>query len=329
MQLLHFLQKKMSMSHIYQPVMIKTLLENGGTASKNEIAKHILSYDQSQVEYYQDVTSKMVGKVLTKNGIVKKVGSDRYALVDFEGLKSEDLEMLIAECDHQIQAYVAKRGMKIWEHRRRNRKAVPGSIRYNVLKRAKGRCELCGVAAMERALEVDHIVPKNLGGADAIENYQALCYKCNANKRDSDNTDFRGLDDYYSYSEANCTFCRVKPNTWIISNNLSYAIRDKYPVTDGHTLVIPKRHFASFFDITQAELNAIYALASVVREELHRKYPNISGFNLGFNDGQASGQTISHCHFHIIPRRKDDVENPVGGIRNVIPGKGDYLNSSD
>ena len=94
---------------------------------------------------------------------------------------------------------VEKRGDDIWQHRSKSRNPISGSIKYEVLKRAHFRCELCGCMDSENALEVDHIVPKNLGGEDSINNYQALCYSCNAMKRDHDSTDFRNLDTLYSH----------------------------------------------------------------------------------------------------------------------------------
>lgn len=313
----------MSMSHIYQPVMIKTLLLNEGVATKNEISKSILTYDVSQQEYYEKITNNMVGRVLVNNSVVTK-DKKEYSLKGYAGLDAKSIEELIRLCDQKIEDYIEKRGKKIWEHRRKNRKAVPGSIRYNVLKRAKGRCELCGISMEEKALEVDHILPKNLGGEDSIDNYQALCYTCNANKRDTDDTDFRNLNALYSHREDDCIFCSISKENILEENDLVYIIEDKYPVTKGHSLIIPKRHCATYFDLSQAEINNINRLAHLTKERLIAKDSAITGFNIGFNVGTDAGQTIHHCHMHIIPRRKGDVDNPIGGIRNTIAGKGDY-----
>ena len=303
--------------------MIKTLLLNDGVADKTEIAKAILSFDQSQVEYYEKTTNNMVGKVLRNNGIVQK-DKNIYSLIGFSRIEN-DVQDLIALCDQKIQDYIDKRGMKIWEHRRRNRKAVPGSIRYQVLKRAKGRCELCGISMEEKALEVDHIVPKNLGGEDSIDNYQALCFTCNANKRDTDDTDFRNINAMYSHRNDTCIFCSIGESRIIEQSSLALAFRDKYPVTPLHTLVIPKRHCNNYFDLSQAEINGMNRLAHIIKENAMKEDKSITGFNIGFNVGEDSGQTVDHCHMHIIPRRKGDIQNPTGGIRNIIPGKGDYL----
>lgn len=323
LNLKEYIESKMRMSHIYQPVMIKTLLMNKGRADKTKIARSLFSYDASQIEYYEKVTNNMVGRVLRKNGVVQKE-KDVYRLNNFDSLASEEVIELIQLCEQKIQDYIDKRGDAIWAHRRKNRKAVSGSVRYEVLKRAKGRCELCGVSKEEKALEVDHILPKNLGGEDSIDNYQSLCYTCNANKRDTDDTDFRELEIHYKVRIKGCVFCQKFSNDYLLESSLAAVILDQYPVTSGHSLVIPKRHCRDYFELSQPELNALHRLAELRKEQLLEHDPSIQGFNLGFNSGEVAGQTVFHCHMHLIPRREGDSPNPRGGIRNVIPGMGEY-----
>ena len=267
----------------------------------------------------------MVGKVLRNHKIVRK-DKNNYLLNEFEELNPQEIQELIKVCDLKIEEYIENRGKLIWEHRRRNRRAVPGSIRYEVLKRAEGRCELCGISKDEKALEVDHIVPKNNGGEDSINNYQALCYSCNSSKRDKDDTDFRNLNTKYEYRSDNCIFCKNLEQKIILENHLAYAIYDKYAVTEFHSLIIPKRHCDTYFDLTQAEINSINSLLHKLKGLLDSKDGSIKGYNIGINNGESAGQTIMHCHIHLIPRRNGDVINPVGGVRNVIDGKGDYMN---
>jgi HNH endonuclease len=109
---------------------------------------------------------------------------------------------------------------------------VSGTLRYEVLKRAVFRCELCGVSAEDRALEVDHIVPRNLGGSDDLSNLQALCYSCNAMKRDRDTTDFRGMAAHYRERSGGCIFCDIDRSRIMAANELMAAIKDAFPVTD-------------------------------------------------------------------------------------------------
>ncbi len=326
-QLKQFISTEMAMSHIYQPVMLMRLLRDGGYGTARDIAADILSRDQSQLEYYEEIVKKMPGKVLTQNrGITEKSG-DGYRLKGFTDLTGEQRAVLLDLCERRIHLYEEKRQGEQWSHRRRNRRPIPGSVRYEVLKRAQDRCELCGISARERALEVDHIFPKIVGGKDEISNYQALCFTCNAQKRDTDNTDFRDLGAMYAHREDGCLFCDIpeKEAIRVLSeNSVAYLVRDAFPVTPLHSLVIPKRHVRDFFGLTQAELNSINALILDTREKLLAIDNSIAGFNIGANCDEAAGQTVFHCHIHLIPRRRGDVESPRGGVRHVIPGKGTY-----
>ena len=108
------------------------------------------------------------------------------------------------------------------------------------------------------------------------------------------------------------------------ANRLAFATRDAFPVTPLHTLVIPRRHVSDYFALKQAEINALNQLLESQKAELLSLDATIQGFNIGINNGEVAGQTIMHCHVHLIPRREKDVPNPRGGIRHVIPGKGSY-----
>ena len=119
-----------------------------------------------------------------------------------------------------------------------------------------------------------------------------------------------------------CLFCR-DPRGVSLSNELAYSARDSYAVSPGHTVVIPRRHVATFFDLTPEETIACMALINEERKLLDEEFKP-DGYNIGVNIGQAAGQSIFHVHIHIIPRYKGDVENPQGGVRHVIPSKGHY-----
>ena len=325
----NFIHNDMRMSHIYQPVMLIELLMSEGKATVYEIAKSISREDPSQIEYYEKITKNMVGKVLKERGVVKpnklKNRISDFELCEYDDLNDDEVKLLIKLCEDKLQGFLKERGERIWEHRRRSRDPIPGTVRYEVLKSAKYRCELCGIMDRDKALEVDHIIPKNCGGSDDISNYQALCYSCNASKRDRDDTDLRDVSNSYNDRENGCIFCKVNSDRDVIrENELCYAIRDAFPVTDMHTLIIPKRHVSDYFDLYQPEINSINSLISLVRTELLKNDPSIQGFNIGVNSGEAAGQTVMHCHIHLIPRRVGDVDNPRGGVRATIPGKADY-----
>ncbi len=130
----------------------------------------------------------MPGGVLSRRGIVDYDGN-AYSISDFDEMTAAERHELIALCHTKFDEFLEKRADP-WSHRRKSAGCVSGTSRYEVLKRAVFRCELCGVSAEDRALEVGHIVPRNLGGSDDLTNLQALCYWCNAMKRVRDTTDF-------------------------------------------------------------------------------------------------------------------------------------------
>jgi len=121
----------------------------------------------------------------------------------------------------------------------------------------------------------------------------------------------------------NCVFCHIenqKEKEIIAKNEFALAFYDSFPVSRGHVLIIPKRHVASFFELSQEEYKAIIELLNQCKKMLDLKY-NPDGYNVGVNIGEAAGQSVFHVHMHLIPRYKGDVETPRGGVRGVIPSK--------
>ena len=125
-----------------------------------------------------------------------------------------------------------------------------------------------------------------------------------------------------------CIFCKIDKKNVIYENDYAYVNYDPYPVSKFHSLIIPKRHMIDFFDLKENELIACYDVIHKIKNEIIKKDKTVKGFNIGTNAGLISGQTIMHCHIHLIPRRKGDVDNPQGGVRAVIPLKQHYLRKS-
>ena len=121
-----------------------------------------------------------------------------------------------------------------------------------------------------------------------------------------------------------CLFCNSKISGIAHENDLAYSSYDTYPVSEFHCLIIPKRHVIDYFELTDEELVACNDLIKVIKEEVLFKDKNVKAFNIGTNAGKIAGQSIMHCHIHLIPRREGDVENPQGGVRSVIPQKQHY-----
>jgi diadenosine tetraphosphate (Ap4A) HIT family hydrolase len=124
-------------------------------------------------------------------------------------------------------------------------------------------------------------------------------------------------------SQITCPFCSLPRERIIVSNVCGIAIRDGFPVSPGHTLIIPRRHVGSYFDLSNDERDALLALLEVARHGLDKEL-HPAGYNIGINDGPVAGQTILHLHVHLIPRYHGDQADPRGGVRWVIPEKADY-----
>ncbi len=224
-------------------------------------------------------------------------------------LSRGEREALVRLCDDAVDSYRQRRGDRLYDHRRAALGSVSGTDRYEVLKRAGFRCELCGVSAEERSIEVDHITPRRHGGSDDRANLQALCYKCNANKGARDATDFREVRESMTARQKGCLFCEAERSR-VAENELAFAIRDGFPVTPLHTLIIPLRHAATYFDLFEPERRAINLLLDQVRSDILASDKTVEGFNIGMNCGEVAGQTVMHCHVHLIPRRRGDVAEP-------------------
>ena len=121
-----------------------------------------------------------------------------------------------------------------------------------------------------------------------------------------------------------CLFCNKKKQKIIFTSELLFVVRDSYPVTKLHTLIIPHRHVSNFFDLNDKELNDLNKILKKERKSLLVLDKEITGFNVGVNAGFDAGQSIMHCHIHLIPRRKGDIKNRRGGVRGVIPSKQEY-----
>ena len=145
-----------------------------------------------------------------------------------------------------------------------------------------------------------------------------------------------GVDDFYvekmnkgifkkDIDPSPCVFCeKLQKGEILLKNELAFAVLDAYPVAPGHTLVLPIRHVADYFYLTDRERNAIHEIVRLRRTQILEQDRAVSGFNIGANCGEVAGQTIFHCHVHLIPRRKGDTPDPRGGVRGVIPEKMHY-----
>ena len=121
-----------------------------------------------------------------------------------------------------------------------------------------------------------------------------------------------------------CIFCNMESSRKIDEDDLFYVIRDGFPVTSLHTLIIPNRHVETYFELTEAEVLSLNTMIIKHKKLIEQEDSSVTGFNIGMNCGEDAGQTVFHCHVHLIPRRKGDMEEPKGGVRGVIPDKRTY-----
>ena len=122
-----------------------------------------------------------------------------------------------------------------------------------------------------------------------------------------------------------CLFCNINSQDLVFDNNFAFVSFDSYPVSKYHSLIVPKRHILDYFELSNDELLACNDLIKKIKKKIQNEDKTVDGFNIGTNSGVAAGQSIMHCHIHLIPRRKGDVDNPQGGVRGVIPSKQHYI----
>lgn len=320
-QLLSFVTTRMRMSHIYQPLLIRALVDAGGTATIRQLAHAFLSQDESQLRFYEQRIKEMPLRVLAKHGVVKHDGQ-LISLVTTDLTYVQRAQIKMA-CEQRMQEYVQKRNLALWDYRLLELDPVPDDLRYQALKASGGRCALCGITKDERPLDVDHILPRSRGGKHERANLQVLCAKCNRTKGNKDTTDFR--EGPAPERDPTCVFCADRVVSHAVEvNGAVFALHDIHPVTPGHLLVLPRRHAVDYFAMTEQERQDAQDLLRLLRNRLAESDYTIQGFNVGMNCGEMAGQTVLHAHIHLIPRRKGDMANPRGGVRGVIPTQMDY-----
>jgi ATP adenylyltransferase len=319
--LVEFVEKRMAMSHIYQPLLIRALVESDGSATLRQLAQAFLFQDESQLTFYERKIKQMPLPVLMKHGIVSRDG-ELVSLTTPKMTYVQKAQVKMA-CEKRLQNFIQKKGLGIWDYRFLDTDPVPDSLRFKLLKEAGGRCALCGATKNERPLDIDHIKPRSRKGKNEEENLQVLCSKCNRSKGNKDETDFRKLG--IQEPDPSCPFCSSDIKSRKIEEFDSvFAIEDKFPVTPGHLLIIPLRHTPDFFTMTGKERTDAEELIRLLRNKIVQNDRSVNGFNVGVNCGISAGQTIDHAHIHLIPRRNGDTPSPRGGVRGVIPEKMNY-----
>ena len=129
-------------------------------------------------------------------------------------------------------------------------------------------------------------------------------------------------------ANAPCPFCEIDPQRIIYEDQFCFAVRDWFPVSEGHTLIVSKRHIPSYFDASDEEKNALTHTMEKIKRDIDKHFAP-DAYNIGINDGPEAGQTVPHLHIHLIPRYKGDTADPRGGVRWVVPDKAAYWKATD
>lgn len=285
-----FILEKMQMTHIYQPIMIKTLLKSeDNRATADDIAAEFLNQDISQLKYYKAIVRRWPHETLVKKRKIMSYSKGTYRLRLERALTEQERRDLVEKCDRRLAGFIDK-DPAIRRIRELDRKSVSGSMRYDVLAKSRGVCTACGAKSTERSLHVDHIVPKSLGGPTEMGNLQALCYKCNTEKRNRDETDFMLWHKRMEFRNPKCGLCR--PRKAARENRMAYAV----PEGEG-SVVVPVRHVGSFAEMIPAEMHLCMDLIGRVLSDERKKSPEAE-LGVSWMDGLRDG----HCRIRIAPR---------------------------
>lgn len=290
-KLMNFIENDMSMSNIYQPVVIKKLLESNNTVSIKDLAKTLINKDNSLLEYYKERLTTWPKTTLLKHKIVKyNKGKNSSFTLLLEEISEKQKNSLIESCDKKILDFIKKHS-NTWGIKT-SRKSMSGS-RYSKYAEAKGRCLACGISASETKLQLDHIIPLNKNGPDIPDNLQVLCEKCNKEKRDTDDTDFKDWDEKLEHSDPNCTLCDLISKEPLESNVMAVFTQLKSNSNFDY-VIIPKRHIGTFFDLIPAEKHSCLKMLDIAKSYIEKKQ-SVKKINVGF-DSEITNKNEYNTH---------------------------------
>ena len=260
-----FILGRMRMTHIYQPVMLKALIESKtNSMTAKDIASRFLNEDLSQLNYYEAIVKKWPHATLVRKHKIVKYCKGTYSL-QLGNVSDAQKQMLIKACDLRLKEFIDG-DPAIMKLRELDRRSKSGSNRYDILAKSKGVCVACGAKPPDVFLHVDHIIPIARGGRDEADNMQALCHRCNIQKKDRDDTDFLLWRKQLQFAKnPKCRLCS-RPHDTIMNNTVAYAFR-----SGTGTVVAPVRHVGSFAEMIPVEKQLCMALVDRIIDDLRNK----------------------------------------------------------
>lgn len=285
-----FIHNKMSMTHVYQPIMLKALIESkDNTATVTDIARKFLNEDVTQLRYYEKIVKRWPHDTLVRRRkVVQYDKKSKSYSMDLKDMTDEQKQRLKEICDLRLDEFIDK-DPQIRKLRELDAKSISGSLRYDILSKCGGVCVACGRSAGSVLIDIDHIIPVSLGGKTIPENLQALCYQCNREKRNRDELDFIKNRKRLQFRHHQCNLCSRKDI--IHENELVCAVGADSP------LIMPKRHVGSFGELMPSERQLSMDLLDIVMNQMREKR-DVSGFDITGSDSPKNG----HYHINIIPK---------------------------
>ena len=299
-ELADFVKHRMKMVHVFQPIMIRTLVEAGGSATDQDIARAFLSEDRAQLEYYAYIAKRWPRKTLGRHGVVdyRRGAKGRRGVftLNWDSPTDEQRRRIVELCNLRLQEYIDKNvGDLPWFDHLGAQSAIPGGIQYDVLARSGGVCVACGTPALKAPIHVDHIVPASRGGTDDPSNLQALCARCNRAKRDRDATDFLLVQKRLKYSKRGCVLCRARDVG--PQNNLAVSIPSGLTDAGRHWIIAPRSHVTKFSDLLPAQRNLCIDLIEPVKEHMRGGGCGSCEFDVRIQTEAPEG---GHCRIDVV-----------------------------
>lgn len=293
-EMARFVRHTMKMTSVYQPIVIRALVESGGEATDSDIARAFMGEDKRRLEYYAGIARRWPRKVLEKHGVVTyrkgAKGKEGVFVLDLEGATEGQRRRIAELCNLRLEEYIGRKAAGVPMLDRIGRQpAVPDAARDAALARSGGACAECGTPLHKAATRIDHIIPPRIGGAeDDPSNLRALCAVCAVAKKDRDALEFLLVHNRLSFRKG-CWLCGRRESA-DLGNELAVAVPARRPAAVHHWIVAPKSHVSRFDEMLPAERHFCMDLIEPAKERMRGAGCGGLGFRVSMRDGASGGR---------------------------------------